>query len=394
MSEDVKVLPSNTIDSTFETLMQDDDKEVIDLADEKPVKTEKVEKPITETTDEEEEIKIEEKSDEETDTDELIVPPKVSQITEKFPEFFKTFPFMKQMMFRDREFSELGLSSAADAKELIEKTENFSKFENDLFSGDIKSTLKAIKSTDDSSFSQIVDNLLPTLYEVDPQACAHLLNNIHRQSVKDMLEEAQQSSNEDLKTAATIFHQFVFGNTKWQEPVKFAKVDATKPAENEKQNFIKERFESAREDLTDRFNNALKSTIEQNIDPKGQMSAYVKKNAINDALRGINSVVTNDKAFKAVLDKKWKYAAENNFNKESMASIKTALLSRAKADLRDVILRSRKEAMQGQPVRTNSTKKVETEEEMPERNPNANNQGSKNAVPKGMSTKDFFLQDS
>jgi hypothetical protein len=397
MPEDVKVLPTATIDNTLDTFMKDDPVETIKLDDEpkKSVKKEIDEEP------EEEELKAdetEETSEEDSDLgtgeEELIIPPRVKDITAKYPEFLKDFPFFKQMMFKDRDLTEMGISTIDDAKELVERVDNFSKYEQDLLAGKTESTLKTIKVQDPDAFGQLVDNYLPTLYEVDPQACAHVVNNIHRQNIKDMVAESQKSGNEDLKIAANILHQWVFGHSNWQEPTRFSKeIPKEKDDVNkERENFARERFENARTDLTEKFDNALKATITQNIDPKGVMPAYVKKHAISDALKNINSLIASDRSFKAVLDKKWEAARRSNYSKDSMNAIKTTLLSRAKPDLKDVIFRARKEAMDGLPARIKSSS--EEKEERPSRSAASTTSGSKKGdIPAGMSTKDYFMAD-
>jgi hypothetical protein len=377
------------------SLKEDDDKD-----DEKFEKQEDDED--LELVEPDEDIEKLDLSKKEDDID-IEAPPRKKEILAKYPDLFKTFPFLEKIMYRDRQYSEL-FGSFDDAKEIAERSESFSAFESQLLSGDTKEILKEVKETDKKAFDTIVDNYLPSLAEVDKEAYFHVVGNLNKRLIMEMVQEANDTNNEDLKQAALLVNQFVFGSSKFTAPVnRVEKKDSTEHSEVEQErlSFVKERFESARDDLQSRVDNTLRATISDYIDPKGAMSSYVKKNAVADAMKILSSSIADDSATVKNLDKLWRSSFENKFSKDSLNKIQSFYLSKAKSNLKNAILKARAEALKDS--RSND-RKDETddkeEEENSRRQPRTITPGrpsqpkGKNDGPrKGESTTDFFMRD-
>jgi hypothetical protein len=335
--------------------------------------------------------------------DELNVeaPPRKKEILKEYPELFKKFPFLEKMMYRDREYTEL-FGSFDDAKELADKSESFNNFENQLLAGNTEEILREVKTTDEKAFNIIVDDYLPTLAKVDKEAYFHVVGNLNRRLIIEMVQEANDTNNDDLKQAALLVNQFIFGSSKFTAPTNRVdkKPDAAKDeVEQERLSLVKERFETARNDLQTRVDNTLRATISDYIDPKGVMSGYVKKNAVNDAMKILNESIGSDSSVVKNLDRLWRASLEDKFSKDSQSRIQSYYLSKAKGNLKNAILKARAEALKDLAPRIKSETDDREEEDNSRRPARTITPGrpsspkSKSGPAKGESVTDFFMRD-
>jgi len=355
--------------------------------------------------DKEEIEKIDLKEEEEQVEDlNITAPPRKKEILKKYPELFKEFPFLEKMLYRDKEYNEL-FGSFDDAKEVAEKAEVFKELEGQLMAGNTESLLSDIRETDPKAFDIIVDDYLPTLMKVDKDAYFHVVGNINKRLIAEMVKEANATGNDGLKEAALLVNQFVFGTSTYSPPQ--ARVDRTvdpkkDEVERERLEFTRERFESSRDELQGRVDNTLKATISEYIDPKGQMSSYVKKNAVNDAIRLLNEHIGGDSGTTRGLDKLWRAAFDAKFSKEALNRIQSFYLGKARAGLKNAILKARAEALKdtsAAPQRKEKETEEESEKESPSRSrrletgrtsqPRSNSKGMK----QGESVYDYFSRD-
>src|SRR5712664_1125488 len=333
---------------------------------------------------------------------EIEAPPRKKEILAKYPDLFKTFPFLEKIMYRDRQYNEL-FGSFDDAKEIADKAEVFSSFESQLLAGNTGDILKEVKETDEKAFNIIVDEYLPTLAKVDKEAYFHVVGNLNKRLIMEMVQEANETNNDDLKQAALLVNQFIFGSSKFTPPANRVenKIDEkTSEVEQERLSFVQERFETARDDLQTKVDNTLRATISDYIDPRNTMSAYVKKNAVSDAMKILSSSIAADGSVSKNLDKLWRSAFENKFSRDSLGKIQSFYLSKAKGNLKNEIFKARAEALKdSKPSHNREETDEEKEEETPRtiRKPITPGRPSaprgKNEMRKGESVADFFARD-
>ncbi len=406
LSPETKIPSPKTADDINDLFKEMDKEEPV-----KEVKEVK-EKPITlkeETAEGDDELELIdqdediEKIDLTKPDDELDIeaPPRKKEILKEYPELFKKFPFLEKMMYRDRQITEL-FGSFDDAKEIAEKSETFNNFESQLLAGDTEQILREVKTADEKAFNIIVDEYLPTLAKVDKEAYFHVVGNLNRRLIMEMVQEANDTNNDDLKQAALLVNQFVFGSSKFVAPtLRVEKTDdKTSEAESERLAFTKERFESARDDLQTRVDNTLRATISSYIDPKENMTPYVKKNAVADAMRILSSSIASDSSVVKNLDRLWRSAFDSKFSKESLGKIQSFYLSKAKGNLKNAILKARAEALKDARPRDSREKEIDEQEEETSRRPartitpgRPSQSKGKNEMKKGESVTDFFMRD-
>ena len=351
---------------------------------------------IKDDKEEEEELEIEDEPVELDDLDAVEDVPR-KEILAKYPKIFKEFPQLEKAYYREQKYAEL-LPTLDDAKNAVEKSQQYDKFEQTLLSGDIDSILASVKTADGKAFNKIVDEYLPTLQKVDQTAYFHVIGHVIKNTIVAMSRFGKENENENLQAAAVLLNQFVFGKNEFEAPKEFGpKPDKSdNSVDNERLQLHQEKFEGALEELSEVSNNIIKSTISKHIDPKDTMTDYVRRTAIERALIDVDKAISSDTRFKATLDKLWEKSAKANFSRESRADIKKAYLSKAKTLLRPIIQKHRSEALKGLGTRDKSER-----EEVIKKGPvkmgqsgRANNTTKDNTeIPKNKSTLEIMMED-
>lgn len=408
--------PMGTLDM-IEFLGEDNDQETIDLEgkpkkeakekpESKPAKEDKGtieddDKESEEDDSEEDELKeleeeIEEPSDEQL---ELVTPVRRREILKKYPHLFKDFPYLEKAYYREQQFTEL-LPTIQDAKHAVEKSAILDRFEQDVMGGKTENILKAVKETNGDAFNRLVDDYLPTLARIDEKAYYHVLGNVTKHTIMSMVDEARRTKNTQLQGAAHLLNQFVFGTSEFQPPKNLASDGRPEDTTREKQlsereqGFVRQQFESTRGELNTRVNNSLRNTIEANIDPKQSMTEYVRKNASRDAMDTLETQINQDNRFKALVDKLWEKAFEENFSRTAVDRIRSAYVSKAKTLLPSVIKKARNEALRGMGKRVSDDDTTPKKGPVPAGRPRSQNPtgktGNAKDIPKGMSTLEFL----
>ena len=413
IAPDSNVGGSGGKEDMIDFLADDSDEEVLPLTDKKEPKG-KV-KLDEETSDEDTEI--EEESEEIDELDELeeelkgpteeqlelVTPVRRKEILAKYPKLFKEFPYLEKAYYRDQQFTEL-LPTINDAKEAVEAQQTLNRFSKDIGQGNTEPLLKTIKTENPEAFNKVIDDYLPALARVDEQAYYHVIGNLTKHTIVAMVQEAKKSGNDVLQNAAQILNQFVFGSSDFKAPTYLSKKPAANGEDTEikqqRQQFVKQQFETVNTDLNTRVNNTLKNTIDANIDPNKSMTDYVRKNATREALENLESLISKDTRFKALADRLWEAALKDNFSKASVDKIKSAYLSKSKTLLPSVIKKARNEALRGLGKKVSSDEDTNDSDKKgpisPGRPRSQQSSGkikTSKDIPKGMTSKDFLMQD-
>jgi hypothetical protein len=420
-------------------LKDDDEPEVIDLEEGKGKTKEKDKEkdktpPKDKDKDTDEEVDEEETEEEETDeldeleeelqgpTEEqleLVTPVRRKEILKKYPNLFKDFPYLEKAYFREQQFTEL-LPTIEDARMAVEAKETLERFESDILRGNTELLLKAVKEENPQGFYKIVDNYLATLQKVDDKAFYHVMSNVTKHTIMNMVQEARRlglgtaetpGPGAILQNAAHILNQYIFGSSEFQPPQRLSTEE--KPEDKRKDNelarreqeFTQRQFETTRNDLNTRVNNAIKNTIDANIDPNKTMSDYVRRTATRDALEKLESLMSRDARFRALNDKLWEKAFQDGFTRESVDRIRSANLSKAKTLLPSVIKTARNEALRGMGRRVREDEETadnkgpikggrpRSQESQSERPRSSGKIKEAKDIPQGMTTLEFLNSD-
>ena len=387
--------PGSTGADTFDSLFGPEDdveEEALDLS--------------VKQTDREEQEEVEkdtEKEDEpekELSEEELVIHtvPRKQEILKEFPTLFKKYPAIEAAIYRDRQFTEY-FPTPADAKEAVEKATAFEELHGKIMQGDTKDLLNGVKREDPEAFKNVIDNFLFNLHDVDKEAYYHIIGTVASDMILKMVNIAKSKNNESVGIAAQILNQVVFGTDEYVPAQKLAKqLQKDESVEREKESFFQTRWDTAVNDVATRTDNRLLKAINEHIDPDKAMTDYVKKIAVKEAFDDLNNVVSEDKAFMAVIQSMWKRAVNNNFDKAAIDKIQSAYLSKAQTLLPKLIKKARNNAYKGigKNVRVDrdrsglvSPGKSVTQ---PNRGKSTAAERAK-AIPAGMSTADYLLAD-
>lgn len=351
-----------------------------------------------EDKEEEEEVELkEEEVEDKLDIEEepIDVPPRIKQLEKDYPGITKKYPYIIKLFARDRQYNEM-FGSFDEARESHQKAELLDEFESDLMSGNSESLFSRIKDNDTKAFAKIANNLLPTLQKVDREAYLNVVSDVVERVIARMATEGKRLNNEQLQDAAVLVNQFVFGKSEFEPRRVEQESPKDEELERERASFEQERLTAAIQDVSTRVSNTLKNTITAYIDPKGEMTPFVKKHAISQALEYIDTSIANDREFRRQLDNHWKSSLKDKLSPNSKDKIRTVILGKSRTLLKTAITKARAEALKG-----NSKRSSDDSDNDRERNPirrekhstPQNRRGGKNEMQKGESVLDFLSRD-
>ncbi len=377
--------PDGSIDDNDNDNTEKDDK------DDKEDKKNKLESKDDEDDDEEEDKKLDDEEDE------LVTPVRRKEILAKYPNFFKDFPAVEKAYYRDQQWGEL-FGTLDDGREALEKAQALEGYEESLMKGDTESILQAVKDNDPDAWDNVVDDYLSTLGKVDNKAYLHVLSQVAKEIVVSAAQAGKSGKDQKLADAAVEIHKHIFGTDQFTPHQKLGKGEEDRSGKDalaeEKQQFLQERFETAREDLSTRVNNSLRGTVEGGIDLKVSMTPYVWMDAIRDVMCMLDQIIRADTEFMKVFDSLWKKSADVKFNDASVKRIRAVYMSKAKTLLPAVIKRSRREALRGSGKGSSDTGTSRRSPDSSRRPTGRRKPSSERSNDgKGMSTLDFLNQD-
>ena len=301
---------------------------------------------------EEDKPETEEKSEQEESDDsefaDIIAPLNRKALLKEFPNIFKKFPQLEKGYYGNQEYRKI-FSTLDDAREAVDKVEILDQYTQELHAGNAEGLFRGLRSQNEQAFGKLVDNYLPMLAKVDSDAYHHILSNVIKSTIFDMVKVSQETEDNDLGIAAKMLKEHIFGKADITPRSSFQK---TPDPEQDKVRRDREEYERTK--LTDKqgevqgaFDNSLKDAIEKVIDPKEAMTDYVKKTATRDAVTMVQKVIKNDKEFQKIIEKQWAKAAKDNYPKEAVSKIRSNYLSKAKSVIPQVIRKIRSEALPG-----------------------------------------------
>lgn len=347
-----------------------------------------------------------------TDDDlELKTPVQRRALVKDYPDIFKKHPGLEATIYRERAYTEL-LPTINDAKEALASLQTLERFEADLKEGKTVDVMKAVLADDPKGFAKLADNYMDNLAQVDERAYHHVLGNITKDVVIAMIDfgrskvdDKGEGEGKAVLDAASVLYQFMFNSTKWEGKKKLsidAVVDSTVSAEKEKLDKERKEFEESKKNehtskLMSSIDNQIKGTIEKSIDPKDQMSSFVKSKAIEEVLTKASKLLKADNRFQQIVKQLTDKAGKEKFSDEALNRIKSAYFTKYKAILIPIIKSVRNEVLKGVTSRnkSNDNEVNDTTEranrDTAVRNNSGNNSNSKKPLP-GESTLDFLMR--
>jgi len=319
----------------------------------------KVEEPEEKEKEEEEkEEEKEEELEEEPDEtkDQVKARPAFKEITGKYPNLFKDFPDLREMYFREQEYTK-AFPTVEDAKEAAEIVERFNSLDELVSSGKVEDAadfFKFIKESDEGVHNKFAMNFLPALSKSDPDLHYQILTPVAQDLIQAVFAEGSRLGEEagkNLRNAALHFSQYYFNDLDVAKGKKVARVEpvddsAKQELDREREAFYAEKYESSLQGVESRIGSILSKEIKKSLDPKGDtFNDFMLDTLTEKVLKSVDVATTKDTSHMARIASLWKQARKASYSKESTDRLVSAYLSRARQLLPEIKNKIRSDAL-------------------------------------------------
>jgi hypothetical protein len=319
LSEDVKMLSEGEDEAPKEEEVREETPE-----------QEEEEAPSSEELDETEEgiEEEEEPVEDEIEDEEITSRPAWKTIKEKYPELAKDKDF-KQVFFREKAYSEV-FPTLQEAKDASEKVQVFDYLDSSLAAGSPKELLSAL---DEPVLVKFARNILPALHSTNREAFKLATQPLIFEILNEINDVGLKNNDQNLQISVKNISKFLTG--KFEVPPRMKKADPE--LENERKNLEQERNRLVQDKKVEFFTRADKSidrqlvkAIEDGLDPKNELTPFVRNAIIEKVLAEVKSTVGQDANFVNKIKHLERLAQKAGYTTDYMPRFISAYLGRAK----------------------------------------------------------------
>lgn len=326
---------------------------------------------IDDLLDGEDETKEDTKEDEEeSDEPKPLGTLSFKEIKEKFKsedgtDIFEAVPNLRRALILDQKFHSQ-FNSIEEVQEAAEKAEVYDFLNNHIMQGDATSLVNAINNENPKALEPFIKNFLPSVLESNPALFQDVIvlpifNNL----LNEVKDEARRKGNKNLWLAVKHVSNEINGTPNVPNRIPIKKADLKDDPERQKLNQERAAFNATKyTDFSEGINSEVDRSLERDIekiiesaDPNHVFTAFTKRHLRDDIFESIIEVMKNDRPHFISMGNLMKLAARSNYSPEAKTRVKSAILGRARKDLRIVAGKHLKEAV-GAIKRTNG--KVQT----------------------------------
>ncbi len=254
--------------------------------------------------------------------------PTLTDIKKEFPEFFKKFPSMEHMLFREKEYSQL-FPTVAEAKDAAESAQALDDFRTDLFTGSGEKFTLALKEAGElEKFSQ---NFLTNLQKTDKDGYWNAITPTLENLVKGFMREGKRRNDQNLIASAENLSIYLFDT---DEVAKGTKTMIPAKAAEDKR--VTDKLADIDRQQSNNFRIDVLKGISEEIDPiiglgkmqniKPTMQKILNKQILDE----VDDVISKDQSHMNYVNGLWK-RAKGNYTNEIKSKIISAYLERAKS---------------------------------------------------------------
>ncbi len=322
--------------------------------------------------------------------------PSIKQLEEAFPGLLKKFPSLRDMYFRESEYTKI-FPTIDEAKEANDNNVAFTNIRDDVFQGDGSKFFAAIKEADEKGLERFSSQVLGTLFKVSPNSFWRATQPLVEDIARSMFAKGVKAGDESMQNAARYLSDYYFGDVAFAEGKKTSvvKLDTDPEISKQREEFEREKDTSFRGGVESSVKSQLVSLIESKdektgklrLDPDGVFSPFIKSTIIDHIIRDLGTQLTADKDHIRFMDSLWTKARRSGRTDEDKARIISAYLARAKSLIPSLRSKYVSEAL-GTKVKT-SVKRKELSETSESRRESgsqgrSSNGGQKNYNPKSI----------
>jgi len=311
-------------DKSGDTKDEKEDTETPEDAEETP---EDNEEKDDEDSDEPPQPKDEENEDEEgtenlEETDEVY-----ARIKKVSPELFKKVPELKQIIFREQEYTNV-FPTVKEAKEALDTLQTFQEFNEDIGNGNSAKLIGALETVGKDALNSFLANFLPTVQKHSKD----LYLQVVYPEIKKALKAAIKSGDERLEVSAKNLHWFIFGDHDIDGKVGLEpkeKDGRESELEERERKFEEKQFTSFAKDVAVTGKSRVERVISRAFEESG-LSSLMQKKLVEEIFTRVDEIISKDVRFQGNNNNLWKQAKNNGFTSNWKDSIINAYLSRAK----------------------------------------------------------------
>lgn len=264
----------------------------------------------------------------------------VKGLKEQYPDIFKKNPGLKDVIFREREYSKV-FGSIDDAQEASKKSETLDNFEQSLMAGDIGSLIDTIADANENSAVKIAENFLPALFERSRPLFAKITLPVIKGMIRNTFQRAENRGDKQLSLACQYLSRDLFDEKDVLKATEHeesrGETAEEKRIREEREGLRSERVNTARTDILNQVTKSLNRDIKSRLGDK--VSDFVRDALSEKIIKELNSTLSKDQAHMSHMSSLWKKMERGGFSAEAKSKIISASLARAKAVLPSVVAR-------------------------------------------------------
>lgn len=272
--------------------------------------------------------------------------PTLTDVKKQYPDIFKKFPELREVIFREQELSK-HFGSVEEMEVAATKAGSFDTIEAALLAGDPGLIIDQLGHNAPEALALVVDNFLPKILEKSQDLYLRATTPIVEQFLYTLYEHGKTTADKNLMLSAQHASKFIFGKHEIQDPRRREGSRGPHPAEQkleeERKTWQQTRFKEASAEVSAVIDDTLNREILRGLDPDKKLSERQRSSLVKSIMDEIDSQLKKDTAFGKQMGSLWKRAGSADYPKDQRASIQNAFLARAKALVPSVRARLRAE---------------------------------------------------
>lgn len=244
----------------------------------------------------------------------------------KYPDFFKTFPDLRDAFFREREYTKI-FPTIEDAKEVAAIANSFADISDNLLNGNPAKLLQDLQGANEQAFDEVAEKFLPTVFQLNEKTFYRVVNPLIEKFVQGMATAATKAGDENMRRAALYVGKYMTGEFKIPDTPRDKNPDARK-LDDEKRNFYTERAREGENAIKSELVESLMSEINESLGEDEDLTDFMRQSVGQEILKKANDAVAQDPQHMALMQSLWRRWAKNGMTSGDKKKIVDAYLSR------------------------------------------------------------------
>lgn len=314
------------------TLPTPDELEPVKTEEEDEEREEEEEESDEEKSDDEDEDKEEETEEDKDEPKEIAKGLSAKELNKEFPGIFKKFPQLRTELYSGIQIKEV-IPTVEDAKELVQRNDFFTNFENEILGGNSKLFIGSVLENEGGD--KFFENLLPTLFEENKEVFRKTVEPTLINILKEVKSSGENTKDQNVVNAVKIISKVLFHSLELPE-IKKSKVDPERnKLEEERRNDFRERAQEFKSEAISDMEEKIREEIARILDPENAFPNLVQEALHEKIYKELGAILSQDKAHLSRMNNYWAKAPIGNYQelKRYKSSMVTAFLARAKSEI-------------------------------------------------------------